>query len=108
MNGLIPGIWEIADQGFQWLGRGVAWLLFRRRPTSDESTLCAAAGSALVWAAFGGVIGFFISGPSRDVGAIGGMILGGLIGACLGICFGVFVETIDTEIKGALRSLDSK
>jgi hypothetical protein len=108
MGELTFGFWSIADQGLQWIGRGAAWILLRSHPTRDESTLCAVAGGALICAMFGGVTGFSLSDLSRGVSVIGGTILGGLLGVCIGLIFGALVEVIDSEIKGLLRSLNSK
>ena len=108
MNGLTPGIWDIADQSLQWLGRGAICQLLRRQYTTDDCDLYAATGGALVCAAFGGVVGFVFSGPSRDLGAIDGTILGGLLGVCVGMLFGSFVESVDASIKDMLRYLNSK
>ena len=108
MGELTFGFWSIADQSLQWIGRSAAWLLLRRHSTRDERALCAATGGALVCAVSGGVVGFTLSDPSRDLGAIGGTILGGLLGVCTGIFFGVFVETVDSTIKDLLRSVSSK
>ena len=107
MEALTPGFWGIADQSLQWIGRGAAWILLRRHSTRDESTLCAAAGGALICAVFGGVVGFALSDLSRDISVIGGTILGGLLGVCIGFIFGAFVEIIDGTIKDLLRSLNS-
>ncbi len=108
MEGLTLGFWCIADQSLQWIGRGAAWILLRRQSTRDECTLCAAAGGALLCAVFGGVIGFALSDPSRDISAIAGTTLGGLLGICIGVVFGAFVEMVDSMIKDTLRSLKSK
>jgi uncharacterized protein YcfJ len=108
MGKLTFGFWDIADQSFQWIGRGAAWILLRSHPTRDESTLCAATGGALICAVFGGVAGFSLSDLSRDMSVIGGTILGGLLGVCIGLIFGALVEMIDSTIKGLLRSLNSK
>ncbi len=108
MNRQARGFWGIADQSLQWIGRGTTWLLLRRRSTSDEGTLDAAIGGALVCAAFGGVFGFVLSDHSRNITAIDGTILGSLLGMCIGILFGSFVETIHTTINDLLRSLNSK
>ena len=108
MGELTFGLWSIADQSLQWIGRGAAWILLRSHPTRDESTLCAAAGGALIFAVFGGVAGFSLSDLSRGMSVIGGTILGGLLGVCIGLIFGAFVEVIDSEIMGLLRSVNSK
>ena len=108
MGELTFGFWSIADQSLQWIGRGAAWILLRSHPTRDESTLCAVAGGALICAMFGGVTGFSLSDLSRGMSVIGGTILGGLLGVCIGLIFGAFVEVIDSEIMGLLRSLNSK
>lgn len=108
MNGLATGFWDIADRSLQWIGRGAARLLLKRRSRGDESAKYAAIGGALVCAVFGGVVGFTLSDPSQDIGAIDGTILGGSLGLCLGIFFGSFVETVDRTIKDLLRSLNSK
>lgn len=108
MNGLTRGIWDTADQSLQWLGRGAIWLLWRRKYTTDDGDLYAATGGALVCAAFGGFVGFAFSGPSRNIGAIDGTILGGLLGVCIGMLFGSFVEAVDASIKDMLRYLNSK
>ena len=96
MNGPSFGIWDLADQSLQWIGKSVSWLMLRRDSKIDEGSLCAATGGALVCGLFGGVVGFALSGSSPNIGAVGGIILGGLLGVCLGICFGVFVETVDS------------
>jgi hypothetical protein len=80
----------------------------RRHFTRDESALCAATGGALVCALFGGVVGFALSNLSRNIDAIGGMILGGLLGIYIGFIFGACVETVSSTIKGLLKSLGSK
>jgi hypothetical protein len=103
-----PGSWEIADQSFQWIGRGAQWILLRRHSTTDECTLCAATGGALVFATFGGVVGFALSKLSGDISVIGGTILGGLLGVCIGFSFGAVVEIIDSTIKDQLRSINPK
>jgi hypothetical protein len=108
MGELTFGFWSIADQSLQWIGRGAAWILLRSHPTRDESTLCAAAGGALIFAVFGGVAGFSLSDLSRGMSVIGGTILGGLLGVCIGFFFGAFVEIIDSTMKDLLRSLNSK
>ena len=76
--------------------------------SGDESATYAATGGALVCAVFGGVVGFTLSDPTQNIGAIGGTILGGSLGVCLGIIFGSFVVTVDSMIKDLLRSLNSK
>jgi uncharacterized protein YcfJ len=108
MDALTLGSWDIADHSLQWIGRGVAWILLRRQSTRDESTFCAAAGGALIFAVFGGVVGFALSNSSHDVSVIGGTILGGLLGVCLGFTFGTIVETVDSTIKDQLGSLNSE
>jgi uncharacterized protein YcfJ len=108
MNGLTFGVWDSADQSLQWIGRSAAWLLLRRRFTRDESAFCAATGGSLVCAVFGGVVGFVLSGLSRDMSTIDATILGGSLGVCLGFVFGATVETVSSTIKHMLRSLDSK
>jgi hypothetical protein len=108
MNNQARGFWGIADQSLQWIGRGIAWLLLRRRSTTDEGPLDAAIGGALVCAAFGGIFGFVLSDHSRNITAIDGTILGSMLGMCIGILFGLFVETIHTAINDLLRSLNSK
>lgn len=108
MAGLTRGFWDIVDQNLEWIGRSAVRLVSRRRSTTDASTLDAAIGGALVCAAFGGVVGFALSGSSREIGAIGGAMLGGLLGVCIGILFGSFAETAASTIKDLLRSLNSK
>lgn len=108
MNWRTFGFWDLFDESLQWIGKGVAWLLLRKHYTRDEDPLWAAIGGAFVCAVFGGIVGFALSKPSPELGAIGGSILGGLLGVCIGICFGVFVETVDSMIKDLARSLNSK
>ncbi len=108
MKWLTPGFWDNADRSLQWIGRGATRLLLRRRSTEDEGALYAATGAALIWAAFGGVVGFTLADPSRDIGAIDRAILGGLLGACVGIFFGSLVEAVDSTIKNLISSLNSK
>jgi len=108
MTGLTFGVWDIADQSLQWVGRSATWLLLRRHFTNDESALCAATGGALVCAVFGGGIGFVLSGLSRDMGVIDATILGGSLGVCLGFIFGASVEAVSSTIKSLLRSMDLK
>jgi hypothetical protein len=108
MTGLTFGVWDIADQSLQWVGRSATWLLLRRHFTSDESSLCAATGGALVCAVFGGVAGFALSDLSRDFGVIDATIFGGLLGVCIGFIFGASVETVSSTIKDLLRSVSSK
>lgn len=90
----------------QWIGRSAARFLLNRRAKGDEGALDAAAG-ALVWAAFGGFVGFTLAVPSQDIGAIDRAILGGSLAAWLGIFFGSLVEAVDSTIKDLLRSLNS-
>ena len=108
MEALTLGFWGIADQSLQWIVRGAAWILLRRHSTRDESTLCAAAGGALICTVFGGVVGFALSDSSRDVSAIGGTILWALLDGCIGSIFGALVEIVDSTIKDLLRSLNTK
>lgn len=108
MNGLTRGFWDTTDQSLQWLGKGAVWLLFRKHAITDEGALYAEIGGALVCAAFGGMVGFAVSEPSQDLGALAGTMLGGLLGMCIGISFGSFVETIDSSIKYLLKSLNPK
>jgi hypothetical protein len=108
MAALTLGSWGIADHSLQWIGRGAARILFRRRSTRAESTLCAAAGGALLGAVFGGAVGFALSTLSQDIEVIGGTFIGGLLGVCIGFTFGAVVETIDSTINGLLGSLNSK
>ena len=108
MEALTLGIWDIADQSLQWIGRGAASILFKRDSTIEEGTLYAAAGGALICAIFGGFVGFVLSDLSRDISVLEGTILGGLVGLCMGFIFGAYVEIIDSTIKGLLRSLSSK
>ena len=95
-----------SDSSMDWKKCCVASV--RKHFTRDESALCAATGGALVCAVFGGVVGFALSGLSRDMGAIGGAILGGLLGLCFGFIFGVSVEALSSIMKNLLRSLGSK
>jgi hypothetical protein len=106
MQALTP--WGTADQSLQWVGRTASWIFLRRHYSRDECTLCAGAGGALIFAVFGGVVGFALSDLSRDIGVIGGTILGGMLGGCIGFIFGAYVEIIDSAIKALLRSLNSK
>jgi uncharacterized protein YcfJ len=108
MDGLTVGIWQIADQSLQWIGRSAAWVLLRRHPTRDESTLCAATGGALVCMVLGGVVGFALSDPSQNIDAMGGTTLGCLLGVCMGFVFGVCVETISSMLKDLLSTLSPK
>jgi len=108
MNESTCGCWAIADRSLQWIGKGAAWLLLRRPSTEGERALYAAIGGALVCAVFGGVLGFALSGLSREISAIDGAILGSSLGVCLGILFGSFIETVDSTIKDLLRSYNSK
>lgn len=108
MEALPLGSWSIADRSFQFIGRGAAWVLFRRHSPIEEGALCAAAGGALVFAVFGGAVGFALSDLSQGISVIGGTILGGLLGVCIGFTFGALVESIDSTIKDLLGSLNSK
>jgi uncharacterized YccA/Bax inhibitor family protein len=108
MNGLVPGFWDIADRGLQWVGSNAAWLVLRRRFTEEESAKYAATGGALVFALFGGTVGFILSDPTEANASINGTVFGASLGVCLGIFFGSFVETVDGTIKDLLRSLTPK
>lgn len=108
MNEFPPGFWDIADRSLQWIGRCATVLLAKRPSAGGESATYAVTGGALVCAVFGGLVGFTLSDPSQDIGAMGGTILGGSLGVCLGIIFGAFVVTVDTAIKDLLGSLNSK
>ena len=108
MEDLTMGSWSIADHSLQFIGRGAAWILFRRHSSQEENTLCAAAGGALVFAVFGAVVGFALSDLSQDISVIGGTILGSLLGVCIGFTFGAFVESIDSTLQRLLGSLNSK
>jgi len=107
MKVLTLGFWDLADQCLQCIGKRIAWLLLRRRYKSDEGALCAATGGALVCAVFGAVVGFTVSDPLRNLGAISGTIFGCLLGMCIGIYFGVFVEIVDDAIQDLLKSVRS-
>ena len=107
MRVLTLDFWGIADHSLQWIGRGATWI-WSRRCTTDDSTLYAAAGGAMIWAILGGAVGFALSDLSRAISAAGGLILGALLGGCLGFMFGAVVELIDSAIKDQLGSLNSK
>lgn len=108
MNEFVPGLWDIADRSLQWIGRGATGVLRKRPSKGDESATYAVTGGALVCTVLGALVGFTLSNPLHDIGAIGGTILGGSLGVCLGIIFGAFVVTVDSIITDLLRSLNSK
>jgi hypothetical protein len=108
MNWLSPGFWDIADRGLQWIGRTATRPFVKKGSSKDEGALYAATGCALIWAAFGGVVGFTLADPSRDIGAIDRAILGAALGVCVGIFFGSLVEAVDSTIKDLISSLSSK
>ena len=108
MNQLTLSPWESIDQILQWVGRCATRQLKTRHSTAEENTAYATIGGAIVCAVLGGVAGFVLSGPSRNLDAIEGAIFGVLLGACIGVMFGAIVETVDHTIKDLLKSLDPK
>ena len=108
MNRVAPGFWDVVDFSFRWIGKSAARLLRIRPESAEANTAYALTGGALVWMAFGGVVGFGLSGHSRDMATMEGVILGCLLGACTGVFFGSLVEAIDDSINNVLRSLNTK
>ena len=102
------GFWDVVDQSFRWIGRRAARLATGARGSEEQNAAAhAVIGGALVWALFGGIVGFALAEFSHST-AIGSIILGVLLGTCAGIFFGSFVEAVDEQINNVLTSLKSK
>lgn len=99
------GLWGVVDELLQWIGRGVAELLTRRRGSEAGNAVI---GGAVMGAVFGVVWGFALSDFSRSMAVSGGAAIGGLLGACFGVFFGSLVEIVDETIRDVLGSLQSK
>jgi hypothetical protein len=108
MKGLTFGVWGLADQSLQWIGRSAAWFLFRRHFPNDEGALSAATGGSLVCTVLGGAAGFALAEISRNVGTIDGTMLGAALGVCVGFIFGASVDTVSSTINDLVRSLGLK
>jgi hypothetical protein len=108
MNRLTLGFWDIVDLSFRRIGKGAVWLVRRKPGGADAGTAYALIGGALVWTAFGAVVGFGLSGHSRNAATIEGTILGCFLGACMGVFFGSLVEAVDDTIHSVLRTLNMK
>lgn len=108
MKGLTFGFWDVVDRTLRWIGKCTTWFLVKRADKGEEDFADALVGGGLVCAVFGGVAGFALSDPSRNIDTSEGVIIGCLLGLCMGIFLGSFVETVDNTIKDLLRSLNSK
>jgi uncharacterized protein YcfJ len=108
MNRATIGFWDVVDICFRSIGRGAVGQWRRQPRSADEAAGYALIGAGLVWAVFGAVVGFGLSGHSRNMATMEGAILGCFLGACMGVFFGSFVEAVDDTIHSVLRSLNSK
>jgi hypothetical protein len=104
MDKLTFGFWDITDQTLRYVGKGAAWFL-KTGVETEESTAYAMIGGAVVWAVFGTIAGFALSGLSRAVTPLEAAVIGALFGVCVGIPFGAFVDLIDVSINSLLKSL---
>ena len=108
MNGLRFGAWKALNATLRAVGKGVAWVVVRKAGCSEECVAYAMIGGAVLCALFCGALGFAFSDHSGTTAAIAGAIVGGLLGVFIGIGFGASVDTVETTIEDALKSLDSK
>lgn len=108
MNRFTLGFWDVVDLSFRWIGKRAVGILRRNPEGFDEGAAYALIGGALVWTVFGGVVGFGLSGHSRNLATIEGATLGCFLGACTGVFLGALVEAVDDTINQVLRSLNSK
>lgn len=103
MKVLALGFWGTTDWVLEFIGRGAAVVLFGKASLNEDEAY-AMMGGAAVGGIFGSIVGFVLSGQSRDIGAA----LGCIVGVCTGAMCGAIVQIVDVSIRTWLNSVNPK